>query len=221
MFASRQSSRGGDKVISPPPVALIEGRRRGQWCLPGTTDSLCAREAKVFHQVNQVVAQSEIRWHPVDRFYARHFDLRQGGCRRFVRPDRRRLLRMCCKRPCQSNASEQAYEFVSVHSITSSARASSVGGTSRPSALAVCRLMMNSNFVDCNKKGSATREPIVPAKTSTIYLTGRGLPRKGDCCHTRKAHRTHVPGKPAAPFTDWTPRAGAGCPRSLAHLAAR
>jgi len=84
MFASRQSSRGGDKVISPPPVALIEGRRRGQWCLPGTTDSLCAREAKVFHQVNQVVAQSEIRWHPVDRFYARHFDLRQGGCRRFV-----------------------------------------------------------------------------------------------------------------------------------------
>src|SRR5262249_32253376 len=94
MFASRQLGRGGDKVISPPPVALIEGRRRGQWCLPGTTDSLCAREAKVLHQVNQVVAQSEIRWHPVDRFYARHFDLRQGGCRRFVRPDRRRLLRM-------------------------------------------------------------------------------------------------------------------------------
>src|SRR5215813_13145739 len=75
LFASRQLGRGGDKVISPPPVALVEGRRRGQWCLPGTTDSLCAREAKVLHQVNQVVAQSEIRWHPVDRFYARHFDL--------------------------------------------------------------------------------------------------------------------------------------------------
>src|SRR5215475_15369307 len=27
--------------------------------------------------------------------------------------------------------------------------------------------------------------------------------------------------EPAALFTDWTPRAGAGCPRSLAHLAAR
>jgi hypothetical protein len=32
------------------------------------------------------------------------------------------------------------------YSITSSARASSVGGTSRPSALAVLRLMTNSNF---------------------------------------------------------------------------
>src|SRR6478735_816625 len=33
------------------------------------------------------------------------------------------------------------------HSITSSARASSVGGISRPSALAVLRLMTNSNVV--------------------------------------------------------------------------
>jgi hypothetical protein len=33
------------------------------------------------------------------------------------------------------------------HSITSSARAESAGGTSRPSALAVLRLIMNSNFV--------------------------------------------------------------------------
>src|SRR5262245_28523704 len=35
------------------------------------------------------------------------------------------------------------------HSITSSARASSVGGISRPSALAVARLMTNSNLVGC------------------------------------------------------------------------
>ena len=35
------------------------------------------------------------------------------------------------------------------HSITSSARASSVGGTSRPSAFAVLRLITNSTFVDC------------------------------------------------------------------------
>src|SRR5262249_26250481 len=34
------------------------------------------------------------------------------------------------------------------HSITSSARASSVGGTSRPRAFAVLRLMTNSNLVD-------------------------------------------------------------------------
>ena len=35
------------------------------------------------------------------------------------------------------------------YSITSSARASSVGGISRPSALAVLRLMTNSNLVGC------------------------------------------------------------------------
>ena len=36
-------------------------------------------------------------------------------------------------------------ELAPVHSITSSARASSVGGTVRPSALAVTRLMAKSN----------------------------------------------------------------------------
>ena len=36
-----------------------------------------------------------------------------------------------------------------LHSITSSARASSDGGTSRPSALAVLRLITSSNFVGC------------------------------------------------------------------------
>src|SRR5215831_507480 len=35
------------------------------------------------------------------------------------------------------------------HSITSSAHASSIGGTSRPSALAILRLMTNSNLVAC------------------------------------------------------------------------
>jgi hypothetical protein len=122
-------------VISPLPVALVEGRRRTQWCPPSTTDSLGARKAKILHQVNQVVAQSKIRRHPVDRFYARHFDLRRGRCRRFGRPHRRRLLRMCCKRPCRSHASKQADELASPHSITSSTRASRVGGISRPSAL--------------------------------------------------------------------------------------
>src|SRR6266540_7150510 len=40
-----------------------------------------------------------------------------------------------------------------LHSITSSERASSVGGTVRPSALAVLRLMTNSYLVgDCNRK---------------------------------------------------------------------
>src|SRR4029077_1702448 len=52
-------------------------------------------------------------------------------------------LRLLCprrERP-RCRAAAQRDELAAVHSITSSARASSVGGTSRPSALAVLRLM--------------------------------------------------------------------------------
>src|SRR5215469_15572989 len=105
--------------FSPLPVALVEGRRRAQ---PGTPDTLGARKAKVLHQVNQALAQSKIRRRPVDRFYACYFDLRQGRCRGFGHPYRRRLLRVCCKRPNRSHASEQADELAAFHSITSSAR---------------------------------------------------------------------------------------------------
>src|ERR1700730_18687219 len=45
------------------------------------------------------------------------------------------------------------------HSITSSARVSSVGGTSRPSASAVLRLMNSSIFVDCWKGQLAGLSP--------------------------------------------------------------
>src|SRR5215831_7157043 len=47
-----------------------------------------------------------------------------------------RLLRSRHQRP-HSRAAEQCDELSAFHSITSSARTSSVGGTSRPSALAV------------------------------------------------------------------------------------
>jgi hypothetical protein len=46
-----------------------------------------------------------------------------------------------------------------LHSITSSARASSVGGISRPSALAVIRLMTRSNLVGCSTGRSAGFAP--------------------------------------------------------------
>jgi hypothetical protein len=45
------------------------------------------------------------------------------------------------------SAAEERDEPAPVHSITSSARASNVSGTVRPSALAVLRLMTSSNFV--------------------------------------------------------------------------
>ena len=49
-----------------------------------------------------------------------------------------------------SDVAISTLKFFRGHSITSSARASSIGGTSRPSALAVVRLMTNSNLVGCS-----------------------------------------------------------------------
>src|SRR5262249_58900806 len=92
-------------------------------------------------------------------FYARHFDLRQDRCRSFGRPHRRRLLRLCCKRACRSHACEQADELAAFHSITSSASTSRVGEMSRPSILAVLRLITNSNLVGCKTGSSAGFSP--------------------------------------------------------------
>ena len=57
------------------------------------------------------------------------------------------LLRPRRERPRCRRAAEQRDELAPPHSITSSARASSEGGISRPSALAVLRLMTSSYFV--------------------------------------------------------------------------
>ena len=51
-------------------------------------------------------------------------------------------------------------ELAPLHSITSSARASSDGGTSRPSAFAVLRLTISSAFVDCWTGRSAAFSPL-------------------------------------------------------------
>src|SRR5262249_40865966 len=58
------------------------------------------------------------------------------------------------------HAAEQRDELATLHSITSSARASSVAGISRPSALAVGRLMTNSNLVDWTTGSSAGLAPL-------------------------------------------------------------
>ena len=56
-------------------------------------------------------------------------------------------------------------EVGQLHSMTLSARVSKVAGTSMPSDLAVCRLMTNSNLVDCTTGKSAGLAPlrILPA----------------------------------------------------------
>jgi hypothetical protein len=72
----------------------------------------------------------------------------------------RDLSRLRRERPRRRATDERDERSAPPHSITSSARASSVGGISRPSALAVCRLMTNSNFVDCSTGRSAGFSPL-------------------------------------------------------------
>src|SRR5262249_22020495 len=57
-------------------------------------------------------------------------------------------------------AAEQSDELAALHhSITSSARASSIGGIVKPSALAVVKLMTRSNLVGCSTARSAGFAP--------------------------------------------------------------
>src|SRR5262249_47534741 len=75
----------------------------------------------------------------------------------WLRPRRKR------QRGC--GATKQRDELASFHSITASARASSVGEISRPSALAVLRLMTSSNFVASMTGRSAG---LAPAKNRPV-----------------------------------------------------
>ena len=81
----------------------------------------------------------------------------------FDRPNNRlehgRLLRVRRKRPSR-RAAEKRDEFAPVHSITSSARSRIDGGTARPSALAVLRLMTNSNLTGRNTGKLAGFSPL-------------------------------------------------------------
>src|SRR5262249_54511257 len=70
----------------------------------------------------------------------------------------RPLLRTHRERP-RGRAAEQRDERAALHSITSSARASRVGGMVRRSALAVSRLTMKSNLVGCSTGMSAGLVP--------------------------------------------------------------
>src|SRR5262249_14207461 len=74
--------------------------------------------------------------------------------------DGRWLLRARREWPRRRRAGEQRDELALVHSITSSALASRVGGISRPRALAVLRLMTNSYFVGACTGRSAGFSPL-------------------------------------------------------------
>src|SRR5262249_1248698 len=69
------------------------------------------------------------------------------------------LLRPCCERPRNRAAEERDECAPPNHSITSSARASSVGAMLIPSAFAVVRLITRSNLVGCSTGMSAGFAP--------------------------------------------------------------
>jgi hypothetical protein len=75
-------------------------------------------------------------------------------------PHRAGGLRARRERPCDCRTAEKRDELALSHSITSSARARSVGGMSRFSERAVWRLMTNSNLVDCRTGRSAGLAPL-------------------------------------------------------------
>src|SRR5262245_2337638 len=72
------------------------------------------------------------------------------------------LLRTRGHRPRRGRAAEQRDELAAgAHSMTSSARASSDGGTLRPRARAVGRLIANTNLADCTTGKSAGFSPLM------------------------------------------------------------
>ena len=84
-----------------------------------------------------------------------------GRRRGAEKPDHRhrRLLRARGERPAAAAPPKKRDEFAPSHSITSSARASSDGGMSRPSILAVWALMTSSNLVAARPAGPPAWRP--------------------------------------------------------------
>src|SRR5262249_44836122 len=70
------------------------------------------------------------------------------------------VLRARRERPRRRTATKEHDELATIHSITSSARASSIGEISRPSALAVARLITSSKRVGCTTGRSAGFAPL-------------------------------------------------------------
>src|SRR5262249_58175875 len=96
--------------------------------------------------------------HPAHEFLAEWVVVR--GSRSDV-SDARGLARLLRARPRGRRAGHERDELAAAtHSITSSARASSVGGISRRSAFAVLRLITNSNLLDCTTRSSAGFSPL-------------------------------------------------------------
>src|SRR5262249_53633103 len=107
-----------------------------------------------------------------------HRGILARGTHRRTRGQRTEAVNLGClsdsrrRRSNKGRAAEQRDEVAPPHSITSLARAISVGGTSRPSTFAVLRLMTNSNLVGCSIGNS---EAFAPLRILTTNAAARRL----------------------------------------------
>src|SRR5262249_32841253 len=105
------------------------------------------------------------------------------------------LLRARRERPHSRRAAEQRYELAALdpraHSMTSSARASSLSGIWRPSDLAVVVLMISWNLVGCSTGKSAGLAPFRKPAGGKRRLGGRGS--KGWTVSPEGARRGGIP----------------------------
>src|SRR5262245_8985455 len=89
------------------------------------------------------------------------------------------LLRPRRERPCDRSAAEQRDEIAPVHSITLSARRSSVEGTARPMAAAVLRLTTSSKIAGCStgrSAGAVPRRTLTSSRAICRYIRVRRAP---------------------------------------------
>src|ERR1019366_5808121 len=93
-------------------------------------------------KVSQAVTQQSPEWLTI-------LEVENANC------DQLWLLRPHRARQTDRRAADQRDELAPPHSITSSARASSVGGMVMPSVLVVLRLITSSNLVGCSTGRSA------------------------------------------------------------------
>ena len=85
----------------------------------------------------------------------------------------------------QLGMSALCHKRTSRYSINSSARAARVGGTSRPSAFAVLRLITNSNLVDCTTGRSTGLAPLRTRVNADLTIgvgKARSVTHQTTCC---------------------------------------
>ncbi len=161
-----------------PHTMVLAPNATGRWTLvpvtPGAqtepgliiyrfgADLFYANDHRFTDEVRSLVehAPTPVRWFIVDADAITDIDYsaRSAPLRRLAR------LRARRERPRHGRAAEKCDERTALqrrdHSITSSAMASSPGGKLRPNALAVLRLITNSNLIDCMTGRSAGFSPL-------------------------------------------------------------